>query len=377
MKVSRFLRICAVAVLTLPGILMAQSKSSDLRTLIEQALNEPVPITLEDTTLGEAIQQLAEQTGIDIVMRPEVMNLAPHGAETPVQKVNIPHKSVREGLTAIFSRLGMTFIVRGDHVEIVPTEALYGLGRTPTWVELDTLAALAATHLGTDMQALAKLESGVQFQVDRPDSWRLLSEAMRRVGAGPGDEVLTIACGELGWAWTLSGEQITITSMGDEIRRRLQQPISLRTQERPLFEVMQVLADHINVDIHADPGALASLPEHLQHGFSLTVYDKPGEEVLDTIAGYTGLGYLIEPDGVLFYNPRTDRPRTAVEDARPQAAGASDPYVASLAISLDDGTSIRWLIRLSELPEDLRQMRERDLQKAFDAVRRHESASKP
>ena len=33
------------------------------------------------------------------------------------------------------------------------------------------------------------------------------------------------------------------------------------------------------------------------------------------------------------------------------------------------GTAFRWLVRLSELPEDLRQRREGDLRRAFEAVR--------
>lgn len=373
--VVRVAQIWAVAGLALCGRLHAQQQPPDVRTLIEQALNEPVPLTLENTTLGEAIKLLTEQTGVQIVMQPEVMGLTPHGPDTPVRKVDIPRMSVRDGLTAIFSRLGMRFVVREDRVEIVPKDALRNLGRTPTWTELDTLVTLAATQPGIDSAALARLEPNVQFHVDTPNAWGLLSEAVRRVGAGPGDEVMTFACADLGWTWTMSGERIVVSSIEEEIRRRLRQPISLRVSGRPLLEVLQMLAERVHVDIYAEPGVLASLPPHVQYGFSLTVYDKSGEEILEAIAAYTGLGYLIEPDGVLLYDPSSGTSHGAKPDL--EAALAADPYVAVIEIPLEDGTAFRWLVRWSELPDDLRQMREGDLKRAFEAVRRLNANRRP
>ncbi|MGD2108752.1 MAG: hypothetical protein PVI86_05110 [Phycisphaerae bacterium] len=368
----RFFNGWIVAVL-LGGAAAWAQQPLDVRTLIEQALNEPAPITLENTTLGAAIELLTEQTGVEIVMPREVMSLTPNGPDTPVRKVDIPHMTVRDGLTAIFSRLGMTFVVREDHVEIVPKTALYNLGRTPTWTELETLTTLGGIEPGTDAAALASLESKMQFQVDRSDAWAALAKAVRAVGAGPGDEVLTLACAELGWTWTLSDERIVVLSFDEEIRRRLRQPVSLRVSDRPLREVLQMLAKRVHVDIYTDPGVLASLPDHVQQGFSLTVYDKPGEEVLDAIAGYTGLGYLIEPDGVLFYDAEHANPSGEPSDR----GAAADPYVAVIDIPLDDGTAFRWLVRQSELPDDLKARRGQDLQRAFEAVRRADAAAQP
>jgi len=371
----RFPYVSALVLLCACAALHGQSQSQDMRTLIEQALNEPAPISLENTTLGDAIALLSEQTGVEIVMHPEVMGLTPNGSDTPVRKVDIPNMSVRDGLTAIFSRLGMRFVIRDDHVEIVPKEPLRNLGRTPTWKELDTLASLSASRPGLDAAALARLEEKMQFKVDQPDAWRWLSEAIQRVGAGSGDEVMTLACAGFGWTWTLSGERIVVTSFDEEIRRRLQQPVSLRVSGRPLLDVLQMLADRVHVDIYTEPGAIASLPDHVQGGFSLTAYDKPGEEVLEAIAAYTGLGYLIEPDGVLFYNLSDGSAQGSEVD--PAAALAADPYVAVIEVPLEDGRAFRWLMRLSELPEDLRQMRERHIQETIDKLRESEANRQP
>ncbi|MEK7730559.1 MAG: hypothetical protein AAB363_01755, partial [Planctomycetota bacterium] len=194
----------------------------DTRGLIEQALSEPTKITLENIKLGDAIAEVAEQTGVRIVMAAEVMQLVPQGPDTVIQKVDIAQIPLREGLTRLFGPLGMTWVVRGDGVEVIPKEAILCLGRAPTWPELETLSELTAMEPGLDPAALAKLQARVQFQLPIPDAWRLLSDAIRNVGAGPGDEVLNVACGGLGWGWCLSDRRIVVSPQEQLMRSRLQ-----------------------------------------------------------------------------------------------------------------------------------------------------------
>jgi len=342
----------------------------DTQGLIEQALTEPTRITLENIKIAEAVNVLTEQTGVRIVMPPEVMKLIPNGPDTVIQKVDIAHVPLGEGLTRLFSPLGMNWVVENDHVAIVPKDALLCLGRAPTWAELATLSELAAIQPGSDDKALARWQPRFQFQIPGlRETWQELSMSIRSVGAGPGDEVLTIACNNLGWGWCLSGEKIIVSPIEQQIRLRLQQPISLRMNNRALFEVMSAVGQQINLSVRVEPGALTALPDQVQRNFSLNVQQKPVEQVLDTIAAYTGLGYLIGPEGVMFYRaPGPDRPTTADSSAAP--SGPSDPYVAKMIVPLEDGKSLEWLIRRSELPEDLRQMRDRDLQSLIDTVRR-------
>ncbi len=355
----------------------ASAVGLDTRALIEQALDEPAKITLDHMKLGDAIRVITEQTGVKIFMAEEVMNLVPHGADTTVQKVEIANIPLRQALTELFSPLGMTFLVRENHLEIVPKEPLKCLGRPPNWTELETLAALSSVEPGLDPDALASLESRMQFQVPIPGAWAVLSEMIRNVGAGPGDEVLTAACRNLGWAWSLLDRRIVVTPLEEQIRRQLRQPISLRMNNRPLFDVMLAVGRRTNVNVRAEPGALASLPIPMQRNFSLNAARQPAEQVLDSIAAYTGLGYLIEPDGILFYQPMGGGGRFPNGMQQPERAPATDPYVAKMVIPLANGKSIEWLIRRSELPEDLRRMRERDLTELFEEVRRRDAARQP
>lgn len=352
------------------GVLAGPVEVEDTRALIEQALAEPARISLDNIALGEAIRVVTEQTGVKIVMPPEVMNLVPQGAATLVRQVEIANMPLREALAELFSPLGMKCQVRDTYVEIVPKESLRRLSQPPTWVELAALSALEALEPGTDPQARTTLASRLQFQVPVRNAWERLSQALGHVGAGPGDEVLTIACRNLGWAWALSGERIVITAMEQQVRRRLRRPISLRRNNRPLFDIMQAIGGKAGVSIRAEPGALAALPLAVQRNFSLNVQRQPAEQVLDSIAAYTGLGYVVTPEGVLFFRA-DDSAGSSSPSVQPSVPGPSgDPYVAKMTIRLEDGTNAEWLIRRSELPEDLRLLRKRDLAELFEAVRR-------
>ncbi len=345
----------------------------DTRQLIEQALDEPAKISLDNIKLEDAIHRLTEQTGVQIVMSAEAMRLVPQGPETRIQKVDIANVPLREGLTRIFAPLGMTWKVTENAVEVVPKDAIACLGRAPTWRELDLLGEISSAQLGLDPRALERLRPRVHFHVpESGDNWGSLVAAVRSVGAGPGDEVLSAACAKLGWAWCLSGDDIIVSPAGAQLRARMQQPISIRMSNRPLFEVLMAVGASINLPIRVEPGALALLPAGVQRNFSLNVHQQPVEQVLDGIAAYTGLGYLIGPDGVVFYHPNAGgapRPETVA------SPGSADPYVAKIIVPLGDGRTFEWLIRRSELPDDLRQMRDDAIQKAIDDIRRQTTAT--
>lgn len=345
-------------------------KVFDTQALIEQALDEPTKITLENVKLGSAIQIVTDQTGVRVFMSPQVMSLVPQGADMLIEKVDIARVPLREGLTRLFAPLGMNWVTRGDGVEVVPKDAIACLGRAPTWNELQVLAELSAVQLGLDEAALMRLQPKVQFQVpELSATWLNLSIAVRGVGAGPGDEVLTAACNKLGWAWCLSGDRILVTSAQDLLRRRLTQPLSLRMNNRPLFDVLSAISASSGVPVRVEPGVITTLSLEIQRNFSLNVQQQSVEQALDNIAAFTGLGYVVTVEGVMFYRPDAGGDRRAFEPLA-VPAGSPDPVVGRVVIPFPDGRTIEWVIRASELPDDLRQMRERDIQDTIDALRR-------
>jgi len=344
--------------------------------LVEQALNENTNLTLERVTVRQALDRLLAETGVRIVMSPDTEAMLPQGRATVLEKITFPSIPLREGITELLDKLGMTFVVQEDHLVVIPKESILCLGRPPTWTELDTLAQLTAMKPGTDDSALAQLQLYVQFQLPVQHPWEQLAQAVRETGAGPGDEVLSIACHRLGWAWCVSDTRIVITSVVQLIQRQLQRPVDLRENNRPLIDILQTLSNQARVPIRVEPGALASLSPQVSGNFSINASSASVEQVLEKIQANTGLGYLINTEGVLFY-----RLGIKESDPAPTAASAnqkgSDPFVGKVVVPLADGTTLEWLIRMSELPLDLRERRAEDLQKAFDAIREKSAAATP
>lgn len=370
--------VTALTVFVLPSLVsVAAAASMDQRALIEQALDEPTTLKMSNINLATLLEKIAEQTGVRIDIPPDSAALIAHGLDTPIENLEIANEPLRTALTQLFAPLGMKTVVRDDRVEIVPHDALRCLGRPPTWEELDLLEQLRGMRPGTDAASRERLRQFVQFQTPQRNAWTILSEALGDVGAGFGDDVLTVACRQLGWTWCLSGTKIVITPLQADVHRRLQDLVSLRVNHRPLFDVLQAVGDRVGVDIRVEPGVLASLPVHVQQNFSVNVHQRSAEQVLEEICAYTGLGYLIEPDGVLLYQPGMGGEPRAPDTARPAGAPADDPYVAKMVRTLGDGRSVEWLIRRSELPEDLRDMRRRDIEEMIDALRRWEADGNP
>ena len=339
--------------------------SAPQQSLIQQALDEPATIELENVRLIDVFAEVTKQTGVGVEMSPEVMALIPHGGETKLKRASIPNVPVRKGLADLVGPLGMTLEVREDRVVIVPRDALRRIGRPATWADLATLQKLARLRPGERGDDIAEVLAIIQLQVDVRGGREILASAIRDVGAGPAEEVLSIATRNLGWSWRVDGAHLVIESVERQHRAQLSRSIDLRMNSRPLFDILTAIGEAAGVPVRVDPEALRDLPINVRQSFSVNLSNRTAEQALDAVAAYTGLGYLIDPDGVLFYNPAAGASRVA-QPATPASGG--NPYVASMEVDLGDGRSVRWLIRASELPPELLDRRREDIDSMIRAL---------
>ncbi|MFH0982305.1 MAG: hypothetical protein V2A79_12300 [Planctomycetota bacterium] len=335
--------------------------------LIEGALDQPMQFKIEDVPVVEAFAALTAETGVDIAVAPDVLDLLPYGSDTRMS-VTLERLSLREGLGQFLLPLAMTFEVTSDGLCVLPKPELLRIGRRATWAELDGLAFVRETDWTTAARNREALRPRIQFRLKVEDPWSLLSAAAARVGAGLGDQVLTLACSALGWTWFPEDDKIVVLSMEDQVRRQLDDVVSLRSTHRPLVEVLQQLARTAHVPIRHEPGVLASLPPQTRQNFSLLVERITVGEVLEQIAAAAGLGYRIDHDTVVFYHPGAVAEQPA--ETGPTPSPARDPYVAKLALPAKPGeVQVEILIRESELSADAIQARRKLVQKADEILR--------
>lgn len=319
-----------------------------MRAVIEQALDQPTELTIEDAPLPDAVRMIAEKTGLSVTVTPEALDYLPYGEATRVN-VKMNGCRLREGIEAMCRQLAMSFETAPSGVVIVPSPPLERLGRPATWDELDVVSTLMNTRWAadSDYEMLRKL---AQFRTsgDGPTvGWEDLEVRLRAAGAGRADEVLTIACESLGMTWHPWNENVVILPAVEQTARQLQQPVSLRVTHRPVSEVLQELSRQTGVKVTLDPAAAAQLPPQVKQNFTILVEGATAEEALLQIGIAAGLSFTIEPDTVTFHAPET---------AQSQGSGwrTGDLIVGKVIVPSEDGhKTYEFFIRESDLtPEE-------------------------
>jgi hypothetical protein len=341
----------------------------DMESLIEQAMDEIVDFEITDEPLLEAFSTVGELSGVPLTIRADSLRLLPHGADTRLtaRMQNVP---LREGIAMLVRPLGMHCKVLGDRAEATPTEALLRIGRRATWNELATLDGLSKIDWSQRPDEVKQLRSKLQFRVEGQDAADRLIAAIARVGAGRGDEVLTLACQSLDWTWYPWGKDIAVTTRVEQTYRELQRPITLRVERKPLADVFLTLARLSRIKIAIESGALAALPREARDDFSLLVEGVSFEQVLEVIAGATGLAFEVEGDGVAVYLPQP----VESSPTSPKSA-ANDPIVGRVTMPGQDGDfQYEFFIRRSDLPPDIDRRRIELIDRVIETLRRTPSS---
>jgi hypothetical protein len=102
------------------------------------------------------------------------------------------------------------------------------------------------------------------------------------------------------------------------------------------------LSQRSGVDFTLEPGAVQRVPPEFR-SVRLILDNVSVQQVLETLSGFTGMGYVINERGVYLWNP-------SYNSLPPTAPVRADPVVGM--IQLEDG--IELLLRESQIPPDLR-----------------------
>src|SRR4051812_5053734 len=140
------------------SLLPTGARAEQTSALINQQLDQPFELTLKDTPLPAALKQIGNATGVRIDPTENMYDLLPWGDQTTIN-AKINNQSLRSALDAIARKLGLTFVLKDDHVELRPMPALARLGRRATTDELAVLDLLASKqlNLGADHAKLPQL----------------------------------------------------------------------------------------------------------------------------------------------------------------------------------------------------------------------------
>ncbi len=351
--------IALVLLLALSALALAQQ--DDTSALINAQLDKLYEDELNHT-LPETIKRIADKTGVKIEADPLVWDLLPWGYETNVT-ATIKNTTLRQALDAITQKLGLTYQLKKESIELQPVPALRRIAKRATVKELEALDLLRSTRLERDGRLSAeKLISAIDAKLQAAQSDFAIEN---RAALGEQTvfvprnatlaEALEALDKETAATWYPWGNSIVVLSKQDQITTQIsERTVNLRLNGVPIGQVLVELQEQAGVDFIIEPGALQRVPAEFRI-IKLDVQRKSVKEVLETLAGLTGLAYAVNDQGVhLWYN------------AQAAAAGArSNPVVGYFV--LDNGMHV--FVREDQLTPELREYIRYKMSREIDKLR--------
>jgi hypothetical protein len=166
-------------------------------------------------------------------------------------------------------------------------------------------------------------------------------------------DALEVLARETRATWYPWDKSILIVPKEVMIRELLSKTISIRYNGVDVSQVLAELSQRSGVDFNIEPGAIQRIPSEFRT-IRLVLGNATIKQALENLAGFTGLGYVVNETGVYIWN---------------QAATASstqrDPVVGT--IQLDNGMVV--FVRESECPPDVNEYLKARKQREYEKLR--------
>jgi len=351
---STFLLACCPAA-------YGQSSSS---ALINEALDKQVKLNISNQTIPQAIQKIADETGVRIEVSPRVYDLLPWGEQTTIN-AKIENQTLRGALAAITRKLGLTFELKDEAVELQPLPSLRRLGRRATVDELGVLDLLARAPLEptTDRPSVKQLLAAVDGKLEAAKSTFAIEN--RAFGDNAGSVQIPVARNATlldaleaipqnsDATWYPWGSTLVVQEKADHYRDQLGKTFTARYNGVDIAQVLSELSSRSGVPFVIEPGAVQRIPQDARI-VKLTLDAAPIQQALENIAGFTGLAWSVSDKGVYIWNPST--------------AGANQTREPSVGLlTLDNGVQV--VLRESQVPPDLREYIRHKTEQQFEKMR--------
>jgi hypothetical protein len=349
-----------VAVVLLAGLCFAQDTSA----LINKALDEQVKLNL-NTVLPQAMEAITKQTGVRLEAQPAVWELLPWGQDTNIS-AKIENKTLREAMELLTRKLGLTFVLKDESVEIQPMPALRRLARRSTVQELTALDLLASTpaNLATDRPTVKQLIDAVDarlvalkspFAVENRTAEAVQQDKLVAVPRNASLlEALESLPKETNATWYPWGKSIIVVTKEDQTRRQLGKNVSVRYSGRDVMEVLMDLSARSGISFQFQPGAVQQVPIEARSVRAL-FENASVQQVLEAVSGSTGLAYTIKDEQVYVFRQSTAG-----------AGGGQRDRVVGI-IQLDNGMQV--MVPQSQVPADMQEYLQLKTRKQLDKVR--------
>jgi hypothetical protein len=338
---------------------VATASAQNLSALMNEALDKQVGKLELSGSLPKAMRDIADQTGVRIEAQRAVWDLLPWGEQTNLT-ARIENQTLREALAGITQKLGLTFELKDQYVELQPMPALRRLGRRATVAELRALDVLAATKasFANERPTVKQLVDGVDARLQAIDAevtnskkqplglaveYRMTDTVLQDQtvfvsrGANLLDALESLTANTRA-TWYPWGKSIVILPKEEVIRNQLGKTLTMRYNGTDITQVLSELSQAAGVEFSIQPGAVQQIPPDFRK-INLLLDNASVRQALENISGFTGLGYVVREKDVYLWNQTADRP----------AVGGSDPIIGQVELQ-----GLNVYLRTSQVPPDVR-----------------------
>lgn len=298
----------------------------DSSALISEQLDQLIKLELNKTPLPQVFKTIEAQTGVPIRVTDDVYDILPWGAQTPIT-ASLANLKLRDALDAIGSKSGLQFDLRDEFVECSPQPPLRRLGRRATLEELRTLDIVRTHAIESPSSAsslmdiaqlidreLMKLEDARQgekvrivLEVRSSPKLDLAATPARLPRNATIQAALDVFDRQSPLTWYPWGDSIVLLPKQDVIQQLLDRTVTLRYDGVDINQVLQDLSRKTSVLFQIEPGAIQRVPPEFRI-IKLNA-DATIRQSLESLQGYTGLGYVVTDQGVYVWNQNSNPER--------------------------------------------------------------------
>ncbi len=354
----------AVLVAATAGGVLAKPATAQL----QKALDTPVNFVVEEAApIGEVFSRLEKETGARIALHDDALEFLPYGEQTRL-KVTLKNIKLSKALDRVLSQQALRWKRDGDTIHILPTDALYRLGRRASFDELRLLGAIHSTEIPAEKSAdevrktfaaLSGLdEVALKFRVsphslDRPLS-EVKTDAFQRAAMalpGTGADWLNMLCHGMDWTWYVQGEQVIVLGKAAQVRRQLQRQVSVAYRKASLQDVLFDLAGKARVELRMSPGVMQHVPEQARSNLNLIMEEATVSQALQAISGATGLTFTPSGEGLKVEASKAIKDDGSGADDQPRRERPA--FFVRMSMPLKDGTNVDVFMRPDDMPEEV------------------------
>ncbi|MFO0972681.1 MAG: hypothetical protein U1A27_04465 [Phycisphaerae bacterium] len=352
----------------LAGAFQAPSTARSEAVSGAEALDRPVgSLKLEAQALPAVLETLAQKAGVHFVVDEDTYAVLPWGRETRVASLTLSAgATLRATLDEVLRPLGLVYRLEDDArrtIRVDSSPPLDRMNRRATWDDLRLLTMLETTPYSAANLGQVRIQYKITTKVNAPQS---LANQLKRSGEGTLAQMLTTATNALGWTWYPDGDHVVVLSQEALNNHNLARTVTARYNQMNLAHILLDLSQKADVPFSFEPGLMLKLPATAANSYSLMLNQTSIREALEFICAETGLKYIVRRDAVDF----SLAPGAVGVGSGGAARSRGDPYVARILVPARNGNyTYEFLIRDSELPDDLREYRGQMIDEMIDRIR--------